>query len=317
VVVNAGGSGVFRTRYGSAELAALAPKIADLTELERFTLVADSWASLFAGKIAVNDFFAVARGLGDQDEPAVWSIVAQAVAMLARVADEDGKVRLAATVREIFGPQLARLGYDSAASDGDLTAQLRAIVIGTLGTHGRDEAVRAECRERFDHLRLDGDTARDVLRVVATLDREGDYDRVYDLYKSAKTPQEEQRFLQTLTAFPDESLCLVTLDRALTEVRSQDGWVVTAQLFANAVGGPAAWRAFTKRWDEAKARFPRNAHDRMVAGIATFITDAALADEAEAFHTANPVDIGQRTVLQYLERLRVGQAFAATAASQI
>jgi puromycin-sensitive aminopeptidase len=311
VVVNAGGSGVFRTRYGTAELAALAPHIAELNELERFTLVADAWASLFASKIAVADFLAVAEGLDDQDEPSVWSIVAQAFSMLARVADDEGTAALAARVRTIFGPQLARLGFDARESDSDLTPQLRAIVIGALGTTGQDEAVRAECLTRFDDRRFDGNTARELLRVVATVNRPGDYDAVYQLYKNARTPQEEQRFLQTLTVFPDEALALATLDRALHEVRSQDGWIVTARLMANPVGGPAAWRTFVQHWDEAQARFPRNAHDRMMSGLTTFFTDPVLAAEVEAFHTTHPVGVGQRTVLQQLEELRVGLAFAA------
>ena len=37
LVVNAGGSGVFRSRYGQAELAALSPRKKDLDELERAT----------------------------------------------------------------------------------------------------------------------------------------------------------------------------------------------------------------------------------------------------------------------------------------
>jgi uncharacterized protein YaeQ len=70
---------VFRSRYAKAELAALTDHLDELEELERATVVADGWASLFAGQSDWADFYAIARGLGDQDEPAAWTPVASAI----------------------------------------------------------------------------------------------------------------------------------------------------------------------------------------------------------------------------------------------
>ncbi len=118
VVVNAGGSGVFRTRYGASELAALSPHIGELEELERATLVADSWAGLFAGQITWAQFLTTARGLGDQNEPNTWGSVASAVGLAHRALDGAQHDTLVDNVRELFAPQFQRLGWDATRGRG-------------------------------------------------------------------------------------------------------------------------------------------------------------------------------------------------------
>ncbi|NBV26822.1 MAG: M1 family peptidase, partial [Actinobacteria bacterium] len=166
VVVNAGGSGVYRTRYGSAELAAISSRMSELDDLERVVLVADAWAGLFSSAITLSDFLTIARSLGADNNPTTWTTVAEALEWVNRVIDESQRDTLAAIVHELFQPHLTRLGYDSVAGEGDLTPQLRAVAISTLGILGRDEAVRAEAVRRFDAGQLEGDTARALLRIV-------------------------------------------------------------------------------------------------------------------------------------------------------
>jgi puromycin-sensitive aminopeptidase len=160
VVVNAGGAGVFRTRYGSAELAALTEDLTKLEELERVVLVADAWAGLFSSTITLSDFLTIARALGADNNPSTWTTVASALEWVGRVVGDEQRVTLAGIVRELFQPNLDRLGYDGVDGEDELTPQLRALTISTLGILGRDEAVRAEAVRRYDANQLDGDTAR-------------------------------------------------------------------------------------------------------------------------------------------------------------
>jgi puromycin-sensitive aminopeptidase len=317
VVVNAGGSGVFRTRYASAELTVLSARISELEEIERATLLADSWAALFAGAISWSDFFAVAKGLGDQDEPNPWEFVATAFDMTKRALNETQREILRAQLRELFEPQLARLGWDALDSDGQLTAQLRAIVISALGGFGDDKAVRAEAIRRYEAGNLDGDLAQSILRVVATQDRPGDYEAFLEKYRTAATPQEQMRYLIAFGSFNDESVALDAAEKAFSEFRTQDAPLVLPVWSRNEVTGPAVWRYLTSRWNEATASFPVNSHSRMMGGAMTFINDPALADEVEAFHRAHPVSGGYpMNVDQQLELMRVGIAFAAAMRQQ-
>ena len=317
VVLNAGGSGVFRSRYGRAELAEIADHLGELEELERATMVADSWASLLAGRVTVAEGLAIARGLENLDEPTPWGTVATAVDYVHRALDEDRRGAVVETVNELFAPQFERLGWDARAGESERTPQLRAIVIGTLGTIGADESVRAEAQRRFEANTMDGNLAPAIMRVVAGENRPGTYETFLERYHHAPNPQVEQRYLHALGAFGDERVALDAATQCFESFRTQDSPVVLGLLTRNERTGPAVWRYLTGRWDEAVARFPASAHAYMALGLPTFIRDAALADEVERFHTEHSLGGEQRTVVQQIERMRVGLTFAQAVRRQL
>jgi puromycin-sensitive aminopeptidase len=311
VVVNAGGSGVFRSRYAKAELAALSDHLDELEELERATLVADGWASLFAGQSDWSDFYAIARGLGDQDEPATWAPVVAAIDLAHRALDERQRERFIEEVRALMVPQFTRLGWDKVPGENDLAPQVRSLVLGVLGTIVEDAAIRAEAVRRFEANELDGDLAGSILRIVASQDRAGDYETFLERYRHAPTPQDAQRYLRWgFGAFREERVALDAAEKCFSEFRTQDASTVLGILSRNEVTGPAVWRYFTGRWDEAIAKFPTDTLDRSTLGVSTFIKDAAFAAAVDAFHTAHPIVGRQRTVEQALERMHVGVVFA-------
>ncbi|MGC8509454.1 MAG: M1 family metallopeptidase [Acidimicrobiales bacterium] len=317
VVVNAGGSGVFRSRYDAAALAALAPRVGELDEFERATLLADAWAALFARQLTWAEFSTTASGLGEQDEPTPWHFVATALDMVRRALDEPARATLARQVTDLAAPHFARLGWDRRPDEDVLRAQTRAIIIGLLGITGGDESVRAEARRRFAAGEMDGDLAATILRIVADQNQPGDYETFLERYRHAPTPQEEMRYLMALGGFGDERIALDAAERCFHEFRPQDAPIVLMALTRNEKTGPAVWRYLTSRWDEALARFSPSHHSRLAGGVPTFIRDPAFAAEVEAFHVAHPVVGGYpATVPQQLERLRVGLAFAAAIRSQ-
>jgi len=317
VVINAGGSGVFRSRYGANELAALAPRISELEELERSTLMSDSWAALFAGAITWADFYALAKGLGVQNEPNPWEPVATAIDMVRRALDENQRAVLREQVLALFTPQFARLGWDSRDGEGELTGQLRSIVIATLGTFGNDENIRTEAVRRFEANELHGDLAASILRVVASLGRPGDYETFLERYRNAPTPQEAMRYLVALAGFSDERVALDAAEKCFSEFRSQDAPLALPVFIRNETSGPAVWRYVTSRWSDVTKQFAASQHARIASGVVTFIKDPAFAEEVEAFHQAHPVTGGYpATVGQQLERMNVGLAFASRIRTQ-
>jgi puromycin-sensitive aminopeptidase len=317
VVVNAGGSGVFRSRYGEQERAALSGRLGELEELERATLVADSWATFFSCAITWPAFLAIASGLGDQDEPNTWTTVATAVGFVSRAIDDGQRENFTAAVRELFGPPFERLGWRARPGESELTPQLRAIVLGAMGTLGRDESVRAEAARLFEANTLEGDLARTILRVVADQNRPGDYETFLQRRAETTNPQEEQRYRWALADFADEALALDAARKCFGTFRNQDSAIQLGLLSMNQVTGPAVWRYFTGRWDEAIETFPPATHSRLAAGVPTFIRDAAFADEVERFHTAHSLGGEQRMIEQLLERMRIGLAFADAVRQQI
>ena len=310
VVVNAGGSGFYRSNYGAPERAALSPRIAQLTDLERSTLLSDSWALLLSGQTTWDEFFRTAEGLGDQDEPTPWFNVSIAAHMVHRALSGRDRSGLAAQARALFAPQFERLGWDAQDGEADLAPQLRSIVLGVLGTVCQDEGIQAEAARRFESNDLDGNLATTILQIVADQNRPGDYEEFLTRFRNPKTPQDEQRYLRSLGGFPDEGHALDAAERCFSEFRTGESSMILGILSRNATTGPAVWRYFTSRWDEMLSRFTPNTLSLSAIGVPTFIHDADFAGQVEAFHQTHSVGGEQRTVMQYVERMWVGVTFA-------
>lgn len=317
VVLNAGGSGYYRARYGATESSALAEKMDELTAIERAGLLSDNWALLFSSQISAQQFLTIGAGLGEHDEPIPWGTLNGAVAFIDRALPDDQMDGFRSTVREIFEPQYARLGWDARADESPLTPQLRALVLSTLGTTGANEEIRAEAVKRFESNEIDGDLAYAILRVVANQDRPGDYETFLDRYRRAASPQEEQRYLRGLSGFNEERVALDATERCFDEIRTQDSSATLGLLSMNAVSGPSVWRQIASRWDEAHAKFPPNTLSFLTLGLRTYINDVSFADEVEEFHTTHRLSGEQKTVEQNLERMRVGLTFAAAMREQL
>jgi aminopeptidase N len=317
-VVNAGGWGVFRVGYEPDHREALAGELGALTPLERANLVGDTWATTLAGRSELSEFMHLASRLGLEPDPSAWSPVANAFGLVHRIAADGDRGALHAAVEAVVRPKFAELGFEAHRGEGDRTPTLRSLAINLLGTVGADAAVRAEAARRFDASPIKGgsggpippDIEAATLAVVAQLLRPGDYDAMLERYRTASTPQEELRSLNALATFPDVELCLRTFDVAMTEVRSQNGFVVIGALLANRVGCQAVWTRMTESWDRMQDRFPKNAFPRMIDSISSLCANAAFAESAVRFLADHPVDSGPRRVAQSIERLHVYLAFA-------
>jgi aminopeptidase N len=317
VVLNAGASGYYRSRYGVTETKALADHVDELDAAERAALLSDGWALLLSSQISAEQFLTIGAGLGNLDEPTPWGTLASAVAFIDRALPKEQLPRFAAKVREIFEPQYRRLGWDATTGESELTPQLRALVLSTLGTTGANEEIKAEAVKRFEANDINGDLANAILRVVAAQDRPGDYETFIERYRGAASPQDEQRYLRGLSGFSEERVALDAANKCFGEIRSQDASAVLGLLSMNATTGPSVWRLIASRWNEALAKFPPNTLSYMTLGIRTFINDATFADEVEAFHTSHQLSGEQRTVQQNIELMRVGLTFAAAMREQL
>jgi len=309
-IANAGGSGVYRTSYGQAELAAITASLDQLVELERAVLVNDTWALVLAGQREVPDLLALSRGLGDQVELAPWSTVASSFDYLWRAANPSDRAGVAAVVREVLAPKLAHFGWVPVPDEDERTLTLRGLLVQCLGTIGQDESVRAESTRRFDTGIVDGDLANAVLATVGAVNRAGDFDETLARFRAAKDPQSENRYRRALAQFHDKDLTLRCFEMCFGEFRLQDVPLQVISLLANPVGGPAVWERMASRWDEIHQTLPSKVVHYLVASISTFVSDRDFAERVAAFHREHPVDSGQRQVEQSIERMLTGVAFA-------
>jgi puromycin-sensitive aminopeptidase len=314
IVVNAGGSGFYRTRYAPELLRRLTADLeaAQLSAVERYNLVSDTWAATWAGLAPVDDFIDLVRLFGDEDDPTVWSAIVAPFGLMERALPADRRAGLQAFVRRLAGPAFERLGWTAAAGEGEKVPTLRALLLGTLGTVGADPDIRWRAGElHAEYLRdrsaVDADIVPALVSIAAHTGGEGEYQQFLDRYRDPATPQEEVRYLMALANFGHEGLLRRTLDMAATEVRTQNAPYVINGALGNREHGDLAWSWLKEHWSELLDKFPDNSHSRMIEGVSALSPE--VADDVRAFLSANPIKAGQKTVEQTLERLDVNVAF--------
>jgi len=311
-LLNEGGHGFYRVRYSPEMLAALTRNLTALKPIERFGLVSDTWAATVAGLTPLAEFIKMARLFRDETDINVWRALIGAFNYLDMIATDAQRPAVAAAVCETVGPAAARLGWSAVADEDELQGQLRALLLATLGTIGEDSAVQARARELYDAWQQDPAKANRDLQpaFVTILAHAGDAARYQEFkqhFKSARTPQEEQRYLFSLANFREMSLLRQTMEMTLNgEVRTQNAPYLLHSLLANNVSRIEAWEFLERNWETIVEKFPDSALPRMCEAINGLLDRQA---EVEAFFKQHKVRLGGELIDQHLERLAVAVAF--------
>ena len=138
VVVNAGGHGFFRVAYDDTLRGRLTADLAEMSTLERYSLVDDAWAATVAGSMSAQDHLEFLEGFSTEREHAVWQAVVIALRGLGRLVGDEARPAFESKVRDLVQPALAELG-EPQPGESDLTAKLRGLLLNTAGALGNDE----------------------------------------------------------------------------------------------------------------------------------------------------------------------------------
>jgi puromycin-sensitive aminopeptidase len=309
-VVNEGGHGFYRVRYEGAVREALAERLDALTPIERFDLVNDAWAVTVAGHTRLDEYLDLTARFRAERDKNVWSALAASFHALNRIVHPRDRAGLEALVRDRAAPALADLGWRPRPGEDELTRQLRADLVRLLGTLGNDRAVQARAGELYAAApaREDAVDPNVLPALIAVLAHAGDEARYADFlarFRGAATPQEEQRYLYALAAFQPAALVEQTLARTVNgEVRTQDAPFVVRAMLSAVHARELAWAFVKARWDAMDRLYPKHGLRRMCEGIVGLATPALEAD-VHRFFAERRIELGGKTLEQYLEQLRV------------
>ena len=310
-VVNAGGHGFYRVRYGGDLLNSLKSELqARLSPVERFSLVNDTWASTLAGLTSPMDYLSLIDLLSDEDDVSVWTTVIGSGHHLERILDDPQCVTLAKRLRALLAPAAARFGWTPRQGESDLESQLRGDLIHALGTLGDDKGCQEKAREIFALYEKSPDAVERnlipaLIAIGAHTGAAVDYDKFYSRFKKAETPQEETRFLFALANFRLPELIDRTLDLTINgEVRTQNSPYLMRGILLNKPARVKAWAFMKAHWAEMLRQYPDNAIPRMCEGIVGLAT-ADLEADVRDFFARHPVKQGTKQMEQHLERLHV------------
>ncbi len=309
-VVNAGGHGYYRVRYGDDLLKAVAQQALEvLAPIERYGLVDDTYAAVLAGDASAAEFINLVTDLGLETDLHVWLRMISGLKGLHAIAEPTGRAALEVLIRDVATTALGVLGFEPQPGEPDLDRELRGVLFEAAGGRGRDSLVRKQAREIFEthcsgNAAVEPNLAAAATEVVAAAGDETDYERIVGMYRSANTPQSELRCLQALLLFPQRDLFARTLELFATEVRTQNAPYLLGAAMMHLDWGATAWEFVRDQWDELTSRFPQNSISRMVGGIRGLHT-RELASEVEDFFAENEVPQGALTVAQHIEKMWV------------
>ncbi|MGH8570082.1 MAG: ERAP1-like C-terminal domain-containing protein, partial [Gammaproteobacteria bacterium] len=284
-----------------------------LSAVERFNVVNDTWAAVLAGLVALPSYLALVRGFRDQPDRNMWTVILGSLHYLYRLLAPAQRPRLQALARGVLSPLMMQLGWAPAPGEHELVSQLRGDLIGALATLADDPALQSEARQRYAQYEanpkaIDRNLVPVLVATVAYTGGYSEYEAFRARYKSAKTPQEEQRYLFALASFRVPELLEKTLAMTLNgEARTQDAPYLMRALLLNTEGRERAWAFMKEHWEAMIGQYPDNAIVRMCEGITGLVTPALEAD-VQAFFAAHPVKQGNKILEQHLEKLRIAVA---------
>ncbi|RTL37677.1 MAG: M1 family peptidase [Candidatus Melainabacteria bacterium] len=318
VVVNDGGHGFYRVRYGADLLKTIMTNINQFAPIERFNLVNDSWAAVLAGLMPLQQYLDMIRLFIEERDKNVWTVILGSLQYLDRLTADGKNAKtfepLQKLTRTLFDKAYKRFGWENKAHEDELTKQLRGMIIGALGTLGEDEKVQEQAGELFerylkDRSSVSTDIAPALVTIMAHTGAEDRYSRFVHEFKTASTPQEEDRFMYALSAFRNEKLLKQTLEKTLNgEVRTQNAPYLVRQVMLNPFGRKVSWEFINQNYPKIKDTFPEVSITRMFEGI-TGLVESDYLPKVTEFLKEHPVKQGQKTVAQHLEKLQVAIAF--------
>ena len=83
---------------------------------------------------------------------------------------------------------------------------------------------------------------------------------------------------------------------------------MVSAVMSNVYGREQGWRFMKSNWDVLDRRFPKQGLRRMCGGI-TALAKPDLERDVRQFFEARKIDLGGKTLEQYLEQLRIGVSF--------
>ncbi len=322
-VVNADGTSFVRVSYPPDALDQLASvALEQMSPVERYALVDDSWAAVLAGSMTATAFLDLLESLTAEIDRSVWQRIIAGFAALDHLLSGDARVEFQAIAHDALAPALAGLTLAPQEDEDDRTRQLRGDLIRAMGTIAQDPEIQDEAKRTVSVGRRDGELVEASIMaaavdVAASLGDDADFDDFIESFRSATTPQEELRYLYATASFPDQhNLAKVEAMILAGEVRSQNAPFWLQRALRNRENADATWTFITENWDALLEALPTSSVVRMLDGL-TSHTNPGDVERTAAFFAEHELVHGAATLTQILERQRVGAALRTREADRL
>src|SRR5579883_2310266 len=307
---NAGGKGYYRSTYPKDVYEKVVSNVeTGLAPEERISLLGDVWAQVRASKMEVGDYLNLAAAVKDDTSAAVVQTALNAVGTIddqIASTDEEHKA-LAVWVVKNFKPAYERLGKAS-DSDSPEKKELRASLLGALGTIGEDPEVIAEAKqiaEKFltDPSSVEPTLAQTAAGIAAEHGDEDFFNQLQKVYETANNPQLQEGALRMLALFKSHPLEQRALDYTVSgKVRNQDAAIELLTMLHGQETRDEAWQYIQQNWDKVKAQLTTSMGAYLVGATGAFCS-AQARDQVVDFFSTHKVPASDRSLARAKDQI--------------
>lgn len=256
-LLNSGRSGFYRVAYDNKTTLALAQEVkkGKLQPADRLGLLSDSFETAKAGHSDTVTSLELLDCYRQEDNAAVWDIMAMAISDVRSVMAQDDETRDAMKpfVAQLVKKELQRLGWEPKKDEAHFDTLLRPTILG-LAAFGDVPEVIQEVYKRFKVMKNPQDIPPDLRGVIwGTIARDGgvkEFEQFLKWHNASTSSEVRVTLSAALTAFDKPKLTARALEIAKSkDVRLQDAAYWIAYALANRFGRDTAWQWLQDNWD--------------------------------------------------------------------
>jgi ERAP1-like C-terminal domain len=287
LILNAGQTGYFRSRYSPQALSSLTEHYGSLAPEDQLGLFHDTSALAFMGEEPVANLLELVRQVPPDADPLVVLDLVRTLHGMDRLFDGlPSQAAFRSYAIAVLSPALTRIGWTSQAHEADNIAILRAALIGALSDLG-DPSVVSEGRRRFaDYLRDPSTSSADmrgiVLQIVALHAEATTWDQLQTMAEQAQSELERRQLYALLGAAEDPVFAQRALELAFSG--KPPATVIPEILTSVARLHPAlAFDYATSRWDRLAPYIEPASQPAYIPHLLGDAYDPALIGKLDAF----------------------------------
>jgi aminopeptidase N len=314
VILNAGQTAYFRSRYSNEGLAAISVHFAALSSGDQLGIFDDSASLAYVGEEPMAVFLNLTKSVPANADPVIASALVEQMLLLDRLYEgRPAQASFRAYARGLLNVFFMQLGWDTRPGEADNIARLRSDLIFALGILD-DPSVLTEAANRFaryiaDPTSLDAAARRSVLRTVAAHADQATWDLLHGLARSAGSERERLEFYELLVAAQDITIVEEGLKLALSG-EPPETTVLQMISVASRLHPDIAFDFTVDHWDKIESYVPPTTEAHFVPGLIGNASDLKLIDKLNTFAARHiPVDGRQdlrkaESNVRYLAKIR-------------
>ncbi len=308
---NDGDLGYYRVAYDAATFATNVKGFGTLSDPDKIAMLDDQWANVQAGGAELGSYLALASAMGTDRDTRAWQQILTALGVIER--DERGSAghdAFASYARSLVHPIASELGWNAAAGEQPVVADLRREILGNMGEWD-DAATVAEARRRFaafvhDRSAIAPDDQETILSIVAEHADRATFDQLHAIARDSRNEAEVRRYYGALLTVRDPKLAEEALALLLTSEIPPQAAGIRAGLVANAAHAnpQLAWHFYQAHSDELLAS--KSVFERMLslASVPETFWNAASLDQLESWVSGHEPPDARPYLARAMERAR-------------